>query len=113
MPDADAPEDFATIDQLQERVAALPPVRRELAQRLFEIVETEGVIVPPPEMEPWLARTFGAVEATLRQRIIRVTNRWTFEGATFNPLRSRRPGSGTTQAAAQAAAQAGPPPLPP
>ena len=113
MQEAGAPQDAATIDRLLARVAALSPVQRELAKRLFEIVETEGVIVPPPEMEPWLARTFGAVDATLRQRIIRVTNRWTFEGATFNPLRSRRPGSGTTQAAAQAAAQAGPPPLPP
>ena len=113
MQEAGAPQDVATIDRLLARVAALSPAQRELAKRLFEIVETEGVIVPPPEMEPWLARTFGAVDATLRQRIIRVTNRWTFEGATFNPLRSRRPGSGTTQAAAQAAAQAGPPPLPP
>lgn len=116
MQDAGAPQDAttdaATIDLLLARMAALPPVQQEVANRLFEIVETEGVIVPPPEMEPWLARTFGAVEATLRQRIIRVTNRWTFEGATFNPLRSRRPGSGTTQAA-HAAAQAGPPLLPP
>ncbi len=68
-------------------------------------------------MEPWLARTFGEVEATLRQRIIRVTNRWTFEGATFNPLRSRRPGSGTTQSATQSttqtAAEAGPLEVPP
>ena len=71
------------------------------------------MIAPPPEMEPWLARTFGEVEATLRQRIIRVTNRWTFEGATFNPLRSRRPGSGATQTARQAPAQAGPLELPP
>jgi hypothetical protein len=116
MQDAGAPQDAttdaATIDLLLARMAALPPVQQEVANRLFEIVETEGMIVPPPEMEPWLARTFGAVEATLRQRIIRVTNRWTFEGATFNPLRSRRPGSGTTQAD-HAAAQAGPPPLPP
>ena len=110
MQDAGAPRDSATIEQLLARVASLPPVRRELAQRLFETVETSGVIVPPVEMEPWLARTFGAVEATLRQRIIRVTNRWTFEGATFNPLRSRRPGSGTTQAAS---ARSAPPPVPP
>jgi len=108
MQDASAPQDFTTIDQLLALVDALPPVRRELAQRLFEMVETEGVIVPPSDMEPWLARTFGSVEATLRQRIIRVTNRWTFEGATFNPLRSRRPGSGTTQAA-----QSGPLTMPP
>ncbi len=110
---AGVPYDSATIDQLPEHVAALPPDLRALAEQLFEIVEAEGVIVPPPEMEPWLARTFGEVEATLRQRIIRVTNRWTFEGATFNPLRSRRPGSGATQVAPQAHAQAGPLELPP
>lgn len=98
----------ATIDQLSERLGALTTEQQALADRLFEIVEAEGTIAPPPEMEPWLARTFGSVEATLRQRIIRVTNRWTFEGATFNPLRSRRPGSGTTQAATQATTPAGP-----
>lgn len=105
MRDADMPPNDATIDRLPELVAALPAEQRQIAERLFEIVEAEGVIQPPPEMEPWLARTFGSVEATLRQRIIRVTNRWTFEGATFNPLRSRRPGSGTTQAAAQTPTQ--------
>ena len=73
------------IDRLPELVAALPESERALAERLFQIVETEGEIVPPPEMEPWLERTFGSVEATLHQHIIRVTNRWTFEGATFNP----------------------------
>jgi hypothetical protein len=111
MQDADAskPNDNATIDQLP---AIITPELRPLVEQLFEIVETEGVIVPPPEMEPWLARTFGSVEATLRQRIIRVTNRWTFEGATFNPLRSRRPGSGATQSATHAPAQAGPLELP-
>jgi len=113
MQDAGAPYDYATIDQLPARVAALPPDARALTAQLFEIVEAEGVIAPPPEMEPWLARTFGAVEATLRQRIIRVTNRWTFEGATFNPLRSRRPGSGATQAARLAPAQVGPLEIPP
>ena len=114
---ASVPYDNATIDQLPARVAALPEDLRALVEQLFEIVEAEGVIAPPTEMEPWLARTFGAVEATLRQRIIRVTNRWTFEGATFNPLRSRRPGSGATQAATlaarQAPAQAGPLEIPP
>lgn len=100
MQDADARQDRvddASIDQLPERVAALQTEQRALIGRLFEIVESEGVIAPPPEMEPWLERTFGSVAATLRQRVIRVTNRWTFEGSTFNPLRSRRPGSGVTQ----------------
>lgn len=99
MQDTLAPDNSASIDQLPVLLAALPPEQRALANQIFEIVEAEGAIVPPPEMGPWLTRTFGSVEATLRQRIIRVTNRWTLEGATFNPLRSRRPGSGTTQAA--------------
>lgn len=87
------------IDQLPAAIAALPTAERALAERLFDVIATEGTIAPPPEMTPWLERTFGSVEATLRQRIVRITNRWTFEGATFNSLRARRPGSGTTHAA--------------
>ena len=85
------------IERLPALIAALPEPERTLANRLFAVVASEGAIVPPPEMYPWLERTFGSVDATLHQRIIRVTNRWTFEGATFNPLRSRRPGSGATE----------------
>ncbi|HEX6799782.1 MAG TPA: hypothetical protein VF116_18880 [Ktedonobacterales bacterium] len=87
----------AHIDQLPELIAALPDHERELAGRLFQVIVTRGAIVPPPEMEPWLGRTFGSVAATRQQTIVRVINRWTYEGAIFNPLRSRRPGSGTTQ----------------
>ena len=89
----------ATIDRLPELIAALPERERVMAERLFQVVVTEGTLDPPAEMEPWLERTFGSVAATRQQRIVRVMNRWTFEGATFNPLRSRRPGAGTTSAA--------------
>ncbi|HEX8995929.1 MAG TPA: hypothetical protein VF812_07855 [Ktedonobacterales bacterium] len=88
----------ATIDRLPELIAALPQRERELAERLFQVVVTKGEIDPPKEMGPWLERTFGSVEATRHQRIVRVMNRWTFEGATFNPLRSRRPGASNTSA---------------
>ncbi len=90
--------DEPTIDQLPAVIAALPDRERALVERLFQVVVTEGEIDPPAEMGPWLERTFGSVEATRHQRIIRVMNRWTFEGSTFNPLRSRRPGAGTTVA---------------
>ncbi len=85
-----------TIDRLPELIAALPERERVMAERLFHVVITEGEIDPPAEMGPWLERTFGSVEATRHQRIVRVMNRWTFEGATFNPLRSRRPGASNT-----------------
>jgi galactose-1-phosphate uridylyltransferase len=84
------------IERLPELIAALPARERELAARLFQVSVTRGEIVPPAGMEPWLERTFGSVEATRHQTIVRVINRWTYEGAIFNPLRSRRPGSGTT-----------------
>ncbi len=88
------PANMPTIDQLPELIAALPDHERALADRLFQVVVVEGQADPPPEMRPWVERTFGSVEAVLNQRIVRVTNRWTFEGATFNALRSRRPGAG-------------------
>ena len=89
--------DVPRIDRLPQLVAALPEDDRALAEQLFQVVATRGEIVPPAEMEPWLERTFGSVAATREQQIIRVMNRWTFEGATFNPLRASRPGSGATQ----------------
>jgi hypothetical protein len=82
------------ITDLLALIAALPPQERDLVKRLFAIEAAEGVIAPPVEMEPWLVAMFGSVEAALRQRVLRVMNRWTFEGAAFNPLRARRPISG-------------------
>jgi hypothetical protein len=79
------------ITELADLIAALPDHERTLVERLFAVAMAEGVIAPPVEMEPWLAQTFGSVEAALRQRVTRVMNRWTFEGAAFNPLRARRP----------------------
>jgi hypothetical protein len=88
----------ATIARLPELIAELPERERRMAERLFQVVATTGAMEPPPEMAPWLERTFGSVETTRHQRIIRVMNRWTFEGATFNSLRSRRPGASDTSA---------------
>jgi hypothetical protein len=79
------------VTNLPRLIAELPDSRRELVERLYAVEAAEGVIAPPTEMESWLAETFGSVEVALRQRIMRVMNRWTFEGATFNPLRARRP----------------------
>ncbi|HEX9037532.1 MAG TPA: hypothetical protein VF808_11135 [Ktedonobacterales bacterium] len=89
-----------SIADLPDLIAGLPARERTLAELLFQVEVSEGVIDPPVEMEPWIERTFGSVERARRQRIIRVMNRWTYEGATFNPLRAQRPGAGTTTGAA-------------
>lgn len=89
----------ASIAHLPELVSALPPAERTLVTRLFQVVTTQGEMVPPEAMQPWMEQTFGSLPAALQQRIVRVTNRWTFEGATFNPLRALRPGTGASQKA--------------
>ena len=42
-------------------------------------------------MHAWITRLFGSVDAVREQRIVRVTNNVTFEGALFNDLRAMRP----------------------
>lgn len=93
------PEAEKRIDALPEIIAALPARERTIVERIFQVVASEGEVVPPAEMLPWLEHTFGSVDAVRHQRVVRVTNRWTFEGAMFNALRSRRPSSGASQSA--------------
>lgn len=92
-------------DLTQASIACLPELvdehladdERQRVRRLFQIVPARGEIVPPDAMKRWIEQTFGSLPATLEQRIIRVMNRWTFEGALFNPLRALRPGAGATR----------------
>jgi hypothetical protein len=93
------------ITDLPRLIAELPEHERALVERLFAVEAAEGVIAPPAAMEPWLAETFGSVEAVLQQRVVRVMNRWTFEGAAFNPLRARRPISGAEPASGVSVSQ--------
>ena len=79
---------------LPERIARLSGEARERADRLLEAVLIEGSAVPPPKLEPWLAATFGSVDAVRHQRVLRVTNLATLESAVFAPLRARRPVDG-------------------
>jgi hypothetical protein len=87
------PTDPDSIASLPERVARLPEPERALFHRILRVDAVDGRIVPPDAMQPWIERQFGSVEATLTQRIVRVTNLVTCHGALFNPLRSQRPHS--------------------
>lgn len=79
------------IINLERLVAALSPDEQALFGRLYFLGLSTGELLPPPTMHRWIERYFGAVEAVLRQRIVRVTNRVTLEGSLFNALRARRP----------------------
>jgi hypothetical protein len=79
---------------LPHLVDGLPPAARERARRIYDIDLVEGRTDPPAELASWLERHFGSVDAVRRQRILRVTNRWTLDGALFSPLRGARPHDG-------------------
>ncbi|MCA1716417.1 MAG: hypothetical protein LC781_05960 [Actinobacteria bacterium] len=84
-----APEQRVTdLDALME---GLPPEEREIADRLFDVRATTGRLEVPEGMRGWVENTFGSVDAVREQRIVRVTNHVTLEGALFNELRASRP----------------------
>jgi len=80
-----------SIVELEDRIGALPAEARAAAERIYAVSTTIGTLVAPDEMRPWIEKLFGSVGAVTRQRIVRVTDRVTLEGALFNDLRARRP----------------------
>jgi hypothetical protein len=79
------------ITDLPALVEGLPPEDRHLARRILATSATTGRLVPPEGMRPWIEKSFGSVDAVTEQRIVKVTNRITLEGALFNGLRASRP----------------------
>ena len=74
-----------------DRGRAATRARAACSSASFTSRSSYGRLVPPPEMEPWIVKQFGSLEATLEQKIIRITNQITLEGVLFNWLRSSRP----------------------
>ncbi|MDH7487109.1 MAG: hypothetical protein QHJ81_12640 [Anaerolineae bacterium] len=79
------------IVHLAELVAALPAPAQERFGRLFHVSTCIGYLNPPETMHQWIEGYFGSVDAVREQRIVKVTNMVTMEGALFNELRARRP----------------------
>ncbi len=86
-----AVREVATVLNLEDLVAALPEPAQARFERLFHVTTTSGEIRPPAHMHRWIERYFGSVDAILRQKVVKVTNRATMEGALFNDLRAKRP----------------------
>jgi hypothetical protein len=70
---------------------SIPEEYRQTFFRLFNVSETTGEIDPPEHMHRWIERYFGSVETVIRQRVTKITNRYTLEATLFNDLRARRP----------------------
>ena len=80
-----------SIIDLEDAIASLPGEARAAAVRLFTVSTTTGRLEAPPEMHAWITKLFGSLDAVREQRIVRVTNTVTLEGALFNDLRAMRP----------------------
>ena len=82
---------MTSIVDLEDAIASLPAEVRAAADRIFAVSTTTGRLDAPAEMHAWITKLFGSVDAVREQRIVRVTNRVTLEGALFNDLRAMRP----------------------
>lgn len=80
-----------SISDLPALIADLPAKKRARLERIFRVDEAVGELRVPDSMHDWVEKHFGSVEEASHQRIIRVTNVLTWEGALFNPLRGKRP----------------------
>ncbi len=80
-----------SIGILDQLIAALPDDDRACFHRIFHLSTTVGRLNPPETMHRWIKSYFGSVEAVKTQRIVKITNLITMEGALFNELRASRP----------------------
>lgn len=80
-----------TIAELHALVEALPQNSKKIFHRIFSVSISRGYLKLTETMLPWIERQFGSVDRVAEQKIIKVTNLITFEGAIFNPLRGLRP----------------------
>jgi hypothetical protein len=72
-------------------VKSLPGEERRLFQRLFYLGVVKGLLSAPETMNSWIERYFGSLERVSTQKIVKIINLITFEGALFNKLRADRP----------------------
>jgi len=81
----------SAVTELDTMVESLTPEEKGLFHRLFHFSTTTGYLYPPESMRGWIEERFGSAQAVVSQKIVKITNLITFEGALFNRLRACRP----------------------
>lgn len=79
------------IAELCDIVNAMPEEEQDLFERIFRLSCVRGHLDPPPEMIPWIQQQFGSVASVVEQKVTKVTNIVTYEGALYNSVRASRP----------------------
>lgn len=80
-----------SISDLDLLVSFLSPETRQVFGRLFHVSVGTGCLDHPEAMHPWLEKQFGTIEGITCQKVVKITNMATLEGALFNELRASRP----------------------
>ncbi|PIN80675.1 hypothetical protein COV13_03185 [Candidatus Woesearchaeota archaeon CG10_big_fil_rev_8_21_14_0_10_32_9] len=83
--------DSESISSLSSKVKRLSAKDKLLFNRFYSLSERDSFMKIPKSMIPWVKSQFGSVNAVTNQKIIDVRNKFTFEAAAFNELRSMRP----------------------
>lgn len=83
--------DIPSITVLDKLLLDLPDSARGLADRIYRVIVMDSSLRLPEEMRAWAADQFGSAETAESQRVVRVVNNVTGEGALFNSLRALRP----------------------
>jgi hypothetical protein len=80
-----------TITELADLRDRLPETERNLFNRYYRVDTTVGKLKAPESMAGWINKNFGSLERVENQKITKVTNLLTMEGALFNEIRASRP----------------------
>ncbi len=80
-----------SVMDLDRLVAGLSKHDRDRFHRIYHVSVAEGSLVAPISMHEWVKKQFGSLEAVQNQKVVKVTNVVTFQGALFNELRALRP----------------------
>ena len=83
--------DVPSITVLDKLLLGLPSPARSMAERIYRVIVMDSSLHLPEEMRQWAADQFGSAETAESQRVVRVLNNITGEGALFNSLRALRP----------------------
>jgi len=80
-----------SITDLEQIVDSLSDDERALFHRLYALTTTVGELRSSEQIKPWLEEKFGSLDRVTRQKLVKLTNRVTWEEALFNELRASRP----------------------
>jgi len=83
--------DSESISSLSSKIKKLSVEDKLLFDRFYSLSERESFMKIPKSMVPWVKSQFGSLSVVTNQKIIDIRNKFTFEAAAFNELRSMRP----------------------